>query len=63
MSWFRRKAAEEKTEVVQAIDQLREARKERRAALTSLLNKLGEIPVDNGLAVVGKELTTQPKDK
>lgn len=59
MSWFTRKPSKEKEAAIKAVDELDRARKTRRAAFDELLSKLGEIPVDSGLTVVGKELIHQ----
>lgn len=61
MSWFTKKSAPAKDEVTKAIGKLDEARKSRRAALKELLVKLGDIPVDEKLGVVGEELVRAPK--
>lgn len=62
MSWFGKKSTKKEDPVVQAVDQLAQARQSRRAALKDLLSKLDQIPVDDGLEVVGKELARVPKE-
>lgn len=63
MSWFSKPKAEPKTEITEAISELAKARQTRRNAMKELLHSLDQLPVENGLAMVGKELARDEGSK
>ena len=58
MTWFKRA----KPEPPPVVAELEEAREERKSALQRLMQKIGEIPLEESLMSVGKDLSNVKKD-
>lgn len=61
MSWFRPQPSPEKVAVDQAVEEACAARDKRRKAMQALMRALDEIPLDDGLVQVGKDMTRVPE--
>jgi hypothetical protein len=61
MSWWKPKPSKEKTMVDNALVELEHVRGKRREALKQLVQGLDDVPVDDGLDFVGKEIMRERK--